>query len=80
MKTLPWLTSVLLSVTFALASWAESATPAWKVYLTDKNGAGATLTGPREVQSGYAIQSEDGLLEIDSPQKKSANAGYVYTA
>ena len=38
------------------------------------------LTGPREVQSGYTIQSEDGLLEIDSPQKKSANAGYVYTA
>ena len=77
----------VLGSLMVLAAPAVRATPqshpaagSWKVHLSEQTGARATLAGPREVQSGYSIQATDGLLEVDSPQEKSASAGYVYTA
>ncbi len=83
--SLLWVT--ILGSLLILAAPAAEAAPkphpaagSWKVYLSGGTGVRAALAGPREVPSGYSIQPGDGLLEIDSPQRKSASAGYVYTA
>ena len=62
------------------APQSHPAAGSWKVYLSEQTGARAALAGPQDVQSGYSVQSSDGLLEIESPQTESAAAGYVYTA